>query len=136
MSNIKVVLSSSMSFFDKIKKWRDKLEQNNFKVIFYPEKIEGDIAKGYRKEFKKCYSSIKETNKLVVLNFEKNGVPGYIGAGVFAEMAFALGIDRKVDVKYLNPISIEKLPYAEELKLWKKLEWISKFENMSDLCKK
>ena len=68
---------------------------------------------------------------LLVLNLEKRGIPGYIGPGVFAEMAFAIGLnkvlDKKIEVCYLNPIPVENLSYSDELKLWQELGWIKLF---------
>ena len=133
MEKKKVVICASASFEDEIKNWKGKLEDKGFEVIKYPTKIKEDLLTGYKKEFSEHYNIISKADILLVLNLEKKGIPGYIGAGVFAEMAFALGLNRvfnkNIDVCYLNPIPDGKLPYSDELNLWQNLGWIKPFEN-------
>jgi len=35
--------------------------------------------------------------------------------------------NKNIEVYYLNPITKEKLPYSDELKLWQNLGWIKQF---------
>jgi hypothetical protein len=131
MEKKKVVICSSISFEKQIIEWKNKLEGMNFEVVNYPEKLSGDIVVGYEKEFLEHYTSIKNADAIIVLNIRKNNISGYIGAGVFAEMAFAIGLNKSlgknIDVYYINPIP-DDLPYSEELKLWQKLKWIKIFK--------
>jgi len=127
MEKKKIVIFSSASFEKEILEWKRKLEDMGFEVIKYPIKLQGDIAIGYEKEFSEHYASIVNADAILALNIEKKGIPGYIGPGVFAEMAFAIGLNisqrKNIDVYYINPIP-ENLPYSEELKLWQELSWI------------
>lgn len=131
MENRKIVICSSVSFGKEIADWRDKLISMGFDVIKYPLGIKGDITTGYMGEFSDHYTSISRTDAIIVLNIDKRGIPGYIGPGVFAEIAFALGLNRAIgkdiEVYHINPVP-EGLPYAEELKLWQELGWIRKWE--------
>lgn len=131
MEKKKIVICSSASFENEIIEWKSKLEGMNFEVIKYPIKLQGDIAIGYKKEFSDHYISISKADAILALNIEKRGIPGYIGPGVFAEMAFAIGLNKSlgknIDVYYINPIP-DDLPYSEELKLWEKLGWIKIFK--------
>ncbi len=59
---------------------------------------------------------------------------GYIGAAVFAEIAFAVGLNRCVRANH--PIEIycvkpfpDTLPYAQELQRWVDLGWLHFWEN-------
>ena len=49
---------------------------------------------------------------VLVLNYEKNGRPGYIGGAVPAEMAIGLFLGKKIYI--LNPID-EEVSYKEEI---------------------
>jgi hypothetical protein len=130
MKKQKIVICSSASFEKEIIEWKSKLEGMDFEVVKYPIKLQGDIVAGYEKEFSDHYISISKADAILVLNIEKGGVLGYMGPGVLTEMAFAIGLNKSlgknIDVYYINPIP-ESLPYSEELRLWKKLNWIKVF---------
>jgi hypothetical protein len=133
MSKKKIVICASSSFDNEINEWKEKLEAKNFEVIKYPIKINDNFLTNYKKEFTEHYDAISKANIVLALNLEKKGIPGYIGAGVFAEMAFAIGLNKtlnkKIEVCYLNPLPGEILPYSDELKLWQQLGWIKLFES-------
>jgi len=134
MPKKKLVICASASFETEIVDWKNKLEENGLEVIKYPTKIKGNFNKGYEKEFSEHYNAIAGTDILLALNLEKKGIPGYIGSGVFAEMAFAIGLNKilnkKIEVCYLNPIPEKILPYSDELKLWLELGWIKLFDKL------
>lgn len=127
----KVVICASASLSKEITEWKEKLENSGYNVINYPSKIQGNVQENYKKEFMEHYKSIGETDIVLVLNLKTKGTSGYIGGGVFAEMAFAVGLNkirnREIKVRYLKPLP-EDLPYSDELKLWQNLDWIKQFE--------
>lgn len=127
MSKEKIVICSSMSFWDDINLWKEKLENDGYAVIKYPEQFTGEFLPNYKIEFSDQYQKITKTDTLFILNLSKNGIEGYIGASVFAEIAFAIGLNqslsKKIKVYCLNKFS-DKLPYYEELKYWEQLGWI------------
>jgi len=129
----KIVICASASFEKEIVEWKNKFEKWGYIVIKYPTKIKDDLLSGYKKEFSEHYKAITQADAIIALNLEKKSIKGYIGAGVFAEMAFAIGINRaqkkKIEVFYLNPLPGENLPYSDELNLWHELEWIQQFES-------
>ncbi|MDD4761628.1 MAG: hypothetical protein PHZ25_01205 [Candidatus Pacebacteria bacterium] len=132
MEKKKIVICASVSFEDQIIEWKNKLEKMGFEVIKYPTKIKEDLLTVYNKEFSEHYDAISKADVVLVLNLDKKGISGYIGSGVFAEMAFALGLNKvqnkNVSVYHLNPISKGELPYSDELELWQNLGWIKLFE--------
>ena len=132
MEKKKVVICASASFEDQIIEWKNKLEKMGFEVIKYPTKIKEDLLIGYNKEFSEHYDAISKADVVLALNLDKKGIPGYIGSGVFAEMAFALGLNKmqnkNISVCHLNPIPKGELPYSDELELWQNLGWIKPFE--------
>ena len=132
MNKKKIVICASVSFENQIVEWRNKLEKKGFEVLRYPIKINEDLLTGYDKEFSEHYSAINKADMVLALNLDKRGIQGYIGPGVFAEMAFALGLNKafnkNIEVCYLNPIAKEELPYSDELELWQNLGWIKQFD--------
>lgn len=67
-----------------------------------------------RKTFltKHHFKKVIKGDVILVLNYEKNGIAGYIGGAVLAEMMMALYFGKKIYV--LNPIP-ESVSYKEEL---------------------
>ncbi|MBD3311513.1 MAG: hypothetical protein GF349_03385 [Candidatus Magasanikbacteria bacterium] len=55
------------------------------------------------------WSTIKNSDAILVLNYEKHGIPGYIGGNSFLEMGWAYIL--KKPIYLLNPIP--KIPYYE-----------------------
>jgi hypothetical protein len=128
MEKKKVVICASASFENEIVDWKNKLEEKGFEVLKYPTKIREDLLVGYNREFSEHYDAINKADMVLALNLDKKGIRGYIGSGVFAEMAFALGLNKtfnkNIEVCYLNLIPKEGLPYSDELELWQNLGWI------------
>jgi len=64
---------------------------------------------------------------LLVLNLDKRGIDRYVGAGVFAEISFAVGRNltcgKKIKIYLLNPVP-ENVLNSDELGYWVKLGWI------------
>ena len=133
MEKKKVVICASASFETKIVEWKNKLESMGYDVIKYPTKIGKDnFLEDYNFEFMDHYKSIVNSDMILVLNLVKNGIAGYIGAGVFAEIAFTIGINKTlnktIEVYYINTITSGILPYSDELELWQQLKWIKQFK--------
>jgi len=133
MERKKVTICASMSFWDDINIWKNKLENGGYNVIQYPKQIDGEFLPNYKLEFTQHYQKMAESDIILILNMTKKGIEGYIGAAVFAEIAFAIGLNRtsrsnqNLEVYCLNQFP-DSLPYAEELGLWVDLGWL-KFWN-------
>ncbi|MFC1787999.1 hypothetical protein ACFLZY_02160 [Patescibacteria group bacterium] len=125
----KVTICASIKFTDEIAEWKKKLEQDGYEVIQYPKKLSGEFLPSYEKEFSEHYQKICNSDIVLALNYTKKGVDGYIGAAVFAEIAFAIGLNRtyrqanNIEVFHVNPIA-DSLPHREELQFWQDLEWL------------
>ena len=131
-NNIKktVVLCSRASFYKQVLEVRDALKKMGFKVAvpLTAGKMEtsGDFdvstyktwfgdAKTYgRKTFltKHHFKKVEKGDVVLVLNYEKNDKPGYIGGAVLAEMAIGLHFGKKIYI--LDPIG-ETVSYKEEI---------------------
>ena len=68
---------------------------------------------------------------LFIMNEDKDGKIGYIGAETFAELAFGLAqklvYNKKIELVILKMPS-ENIQCYEEIKLWLKLGWIKLYE--------
>src|SRR4030042_4209256 len=74
----------------------------------FREKAEEDVIKRY-------FKLIGESDAILVLNLDKNGIKNYIGGNTLIEMGFAHVWDKKI---YLwNPIPI--MGYTDEIKAMK-----------------
>lgn len=78
-----------------------KIKENHGQV-----KRDGEFIKWY-------YESIKNSDAILVLNYDKNGIKNYIGGNTLMEMGFAHVLDKKIFL--LNPIP-EESPYVDEIK--------------------
>jgi len=77
--------------------------------------IEKDHGKLKRQEgfIKWWYNCIKNSDAILVCNFDKNGIKNYIGGNTLMEIGFAHVNDKKVFL--LNPIP-EDVSYVDEIK--------------------
>jgi hypothetical protein len=78
-----------------------KIEENHAQA-----KRDGGFIKWY-------YNSIKNSDAILVLNYDKNGIRNYIGGNTLMEIGFAYVSDKKIFL--LNPIP-EEVSYADEIK--------------------
>ena len=74
------------------------------------------FCKGYEVDLKRRlnvfsdhYNKMKKADAILVLNYDKNGIKGYIGANSFLEMGFAYVLNKKIfllmeipDQKYIS----------------------------------
>lgn len=87
----KVVITGSAKLQNEINKWIDIFRNNNFEVLDYPRDIEETkFMKEYPIRHKEFFESITKTDMLFIMNEDKNGINGHIGAESFAELAFGL----------------------------------------------
>ncbi len=126
----RIVICASASFYKQVIEVRDELKKLGFAVSipltagkmeklgdFRVERVKTwyqDSSMYKRKTFltKHHFKKIIEGDSILVLNYEKNGKPGYIGGAVLAEMAIALHFGKKIYI--LNPIQ-EDVSYKEEI---------------------
>lgn len=122
---MKITICGSMTNAKKIYEVIDKLREMGHEIFSHDtmEKYaKGDeeilkkastpflIKKEYS-TFKWYYNAIVNSDAILVCNFEKNGVPGYIGGEALMEIGYAYVNDKKIF--FLN--DIPKLSYIDEL---------------------
>lgn len=124
----KLVICGSVSLKNEIKKWVNYFEKNNFKVIAYPKTIEEDkFTQVYPEVHKSFLENITKCDVLFIMNEDKNGCKGYIGAETFAELCFGLAqnlIYNKNIELIIYKMPDEKVACYDEIKLWLELGWI------------
>lgn len=78
------------------------------------EKGTGEISNRIIKHdlFKYYYEQIKKSDAVLVTNFDKKGIEGYIGGAVLLEMGFAHLLDKKI--YFLK--EVPKMGYTDEIK--------------------
>lgn len=120
-----IVLCASMSFAKEAADTALALERAGHKVLrplSHELWLEHGMEKGkegeleFMREYdlmRKHYEYMKRTDALVVLNFEKSGVPGHIGGGVLMEMGFAHVLHKAIYL--LHPIP--RVPYRDEIEV-------------------
>lgn len=96
---MKIAISSSAKFFDKLSEIKKGLEERGYEV--YTPSLKDSGFEGEDSETKIHYNLIQEhfnqidgSDGLYVANYDKNGISGYIGGNTFLEMgkAFDCGI--------------------------------------------
>jgi len=120
---MKITICGSMKFFQEMRVVKKKLEnlghtvlvpkdldiENNIPVEaqqhlstdeLIAAKIEYDFI---RDHFKK----INEADAILVLNYEKKGIPNYIGGNTFLEMGLAFWLGKKIFLLHPVPDSME-----------------------------
>lgn len=124
-----VVIAGSVSLPTAVEKWvRYWSEQNGHLVTNYPKPVsETRFLEEYPQVHKDFFASLRNADILFVANEEKHGIPGYIGAEVFAEIAFAVALNLIAD-KHIEIILAQKpaeqVQAYEEIQLWSRLGWI------------
>ena len=124
----KVIIAGSAKLQDKIECWKNFFESKNYTILDHPKVIEkAKFNEVYPNRHKEFFENIINADILFVMNEDKNGLKGYIGAETYAELAFALAqnliYNKTIDLIILKMPNKEVQCY-EEIKLWLELGWI------------
>jgi len=130
---MKIAICASAYFIKEATEIKRKLEEKGHKVLIFPEEV---ILKGkrirvtefyrlrkedlYNQEYwdlkntlmKEHFNKISESDAILVLNFDRDGIEGYIGGNTLIEMGIAMFLQKKIFL-WKEPSS--KLPYYEEI---------------------
>ncbi len=128
---MKIAICVSLDFANKIKGVADQLIKEGHEVIIpktiemilngevtleqiLEEKESGEFSNRVIRQdsFRYYFEKIKEANAILVLNFDKKGIKGYIGGSVFMEIGFAHILNKKTFL--LN--EIPNVTYEGEIK--------------------
>lgn len=90
MGHIAEVPCDTQDFVDNHKMTTDNHEEN------YKWCIDNDIIR-------KCFNSIAESDAVLLLNYPKNGLDGYVGASGLMEIGLAYHLNKKIFLLYPPP---------------------------------
>lgn len=120
---LRLVICGSMTFYAQMRELQDTLRSKNIKS--YLPDAEDEVSASLNPEqfstFKRRVSLAHlrrirspETFGILAVNLDKHGIPDYIGANTFAEIAVAFAQHKRI---YL----LQGIPrmYEDELKAWK-----------------
>lgn len=131
----KVVISGSVRLQQGLKKWNQRWLSAGFDVIYLPELIDHDenFTAAYKDTYRRLYKSLLRTDVLFVMNENKHGVDGYVGAQTFAEASYAVANNlilnnRKICIVLLNMPSKQVASYSE-ITIWLELGWVVLFDD-------
>lgn len=131
---MKITLCGSGFFMDKILAVAGELKQAGHEIYHYPQKVKDPQGKlislqeyyQLRKSWqgdqgwvfdhkgeclKEHAQKIAASDAVLILNYEKNDIPGYIGGSTFFEVCVAFYLDKKIF--FLN--HVPEVSFKEEL---------------------
>ena len=128
----KITISGSAKLQDKINNWRDYFKKLEYEILDYPKPIDSKyFMELYPEIHRKYFENISNSDILFIMNEDKNGIDGYIGAETYAELAYAviqnLNYGKNIDVVLLKMPS-NKIQCYDEIKLWLELGWIKLYK--------
>jgi len=91
----------TQEFADNADKTTDNHEEN------YRHCIENDIIR-------KSFNSIAESEAVLILNYPKNGIEGYVGASALMEIGLAYFLNKKIFLLHPPP-PVESAKYSHEI---------------------
>jgi hypothetical protein len=120
---MKIFIVSSKHFYNRLGNIADFLKKQGHKITYpnsYDEPLKEEEMKSLSKEehikwkrimLKKDEENILPQDAILVLNFEKKGIPNYIGGATFLEIYKAFELNKKIF--FYN--SLPKCSFTDEL---------------------
>lgn len=129
----KIVISGSSKLQDKVNYWLNHFKNKGYAILDYPKLIEqNDYVKELPRVYKDFYTALENTNVYFLMNEEKNGIKGYIGASLIAELTYAVILNlihnKNIEIYILNMPSEEVSSY-DEVKFWLNMGWIKIYDS-------
>ena len=124
---MKIYICGSMHFSKEMLKTKSELEKFGYSVSVPPDiddcvknpELNADLEHCFRTNIQeKCFRKIAEHDAILILNYEKNGIKGYIGGATLMEIGLAQYLDKKIFLLYPPP-KIKDQKYSVEIQLAK-----------------
>jgi hypothetical protein len=121
-----ITICGSMKFYKDMRKVKTFLKELGIEAIL-PDGIEEEIPIEAREDIsfddlvlakiehdfiRKHFRNIKKADAILVLNYERKKVSGYIGGNTFLEIGLAFWLNKKIFL--LNPVP--KMDYSSEIR--------------------
>ncbi len=128
----KVVISGSSKLQDKVNYWLEYFKNKNYEILDYPKAVEQeDYVKELPKIYKNFYTALENTDVYFLMNEEKHGIKGYIGASAISELTYVVILNlihnKNIEIYILNMPSEEVSSY-DEVKFWLDMGWIKLYK--------
>lgn len=128
----KVVISGSSKLQDKVNYWLKHFKDKDYEILDYPKLIEQDnYEKDLPKVYEDFYTALENTDVFFLMNEEKKGIKGYIGASAIAELTYVVILNlihnKNIEIYILNMPSEEVSAY-DEVKFWLDMGWIKLYK--------
>ena len=133
----KIVIAGSAKLPVQINNWRKFFNHRGYEILDYPQAIQEEhFMELYPKIHQDFLKHIIETDILFIMNEDKSGKVGYIGAETFAELMF--GLAQKLVFHKNIELIILKMPSAdvqcyEEVVLWLRLGWLKLVQDTGEI---
>jgi len=124
---MKIVICGSMYFAKEMLEVKSRLAEMGH-LAFVPSDIDEcvknpelsmDMEHCLRTNVQKeCFDKVAESDAILVLNYKRNRIEGYIGGATLMEIGLAQHLDKKIFLLYPPP-KIEDLRYSLEIQLAK-----------------
>lgn len=116
---MKIVVCGSMKFIEDIKKIKEELTKQGHEVIIpnidhleEEQQMEDHNAKIKFDLIRSFFKKIENSDALLVANFDKNNIKGYIGGNSLLEMGKAYDVRIPIYLLY----EIPEMSYTDEIK--------------------
>lgn len=128
----KIVISGSSKLREKVNYWLEYFKNENYEILDYPKLIEEEnYAIELPNVYRNFYTALENTDVYFLMNEEKEGIKGYIGASSIAELTYVVILNlihhKNIEIYILNMPSEEVSSY-DEVKFWLDMGWIKLFE--------
>ncbi len=124
---MKIMICGSMYFAKEMLEVKARLEKMGH-FIFVPSDInqcadKPELSMDLNHCFEtnvqeECFDNIPKSDAILVLNYKRNGIEGYIGGATLMEIGIAQYLDKKIFLLYPPP-KVEDLRYSVEIQLAK-----------------
>ncbi len=111
-----ITICGSMQFHKEMEDMRKRLQSRGFTVLVpadldhiennesYMTNDEDKISTKIEFDFiREHFKKIEQADAILILNYEKKGIAGYIGGNTFLEMGYAFGLDKKLYLLHAIP---------------------------------
>lgn len=126
---MKIMISGSMTFAKEMMAAKEQLEKMGHKVQvphtielnIDDEKLIDDLDQNFlncieNDTMRKCFQQVADSDAVVVLNYPKNSIDGYIGTSTLMEMGIAYFMHKKMFILFPYP-SDKEVRWAHEIRI-------------------
>lgn len=129
----KLVIAGSAKLQKEVDNWLKTFKNKNYEILDYPRPIDSTkFMELYPNVHKEFYENVTKADVLFIMNQDRHGKSGYIGAEAFAELAYGLAqklvYNKEIELVILKMPSKDVQCY-EEIDLWLNLGWIKLYED-------